>query len=66
MCAAAIIQSRIKKVVFGSYDLLYGAFESKIDMRTILPSNIDVVGGVREQECSHLLRTFFLEKRNEI
>lgn len=65
MCAAAIIQSRMSTVVFGSYDLLYGAFGSKIDMREVLPSNLIIIGGIREQECSNILKTFFSEKRNE-
>ena len=35
MCAGAIIQSRIKNLYFGSYDNLYGALGSKIDLRKI-------------------------------
>ncbi|MEI7475723.1 MAG: nucleoside deaminase [bacterium] len=64
MCAAAIIQSRLSTVVFGAYDSLYGSFGSKFDMRNILTSDIKLIGGVREQECTNVLKTFFAEKRN--
>ena len=59
MCGWAILQSRIKSVYFGSYDLVYGAFSSKIDLREISPSKLEVYGGILEQDCDSLLRTFF-------
>ena len=39
MCAWAIIQSRIKTVYFGSYDLNYGALGSKTDLRKFAGNN---------------------------
>ena len=39
MCAWAIINSRIKNVYFGSYDLNYGALGSKVDLRKIANSD---------------------------
>jgi len=59
MCAWAIIQSRIKAVYFGSYDLSYGALGSKINIRTLVDSKLEVYGGIMEKECDELLENFF-------
>lgn len=62
MCAGAILNSRISKVVFGAWDDKAGAAGSVLDvLRTrTLPARVDeVVGGVRADECSALLTEFF-------
>ncbi len=62
MCAGAILNSRISKVVFGAWDDKAGAAGSVIDvLRTrTLPGRVgEVVGGVRADECSALLTEFF-------
>ncbi len=59
MCAWAILQARIKNVYFGSYDTNYGALGSKLDLRKILNSNTKVYGGIMEDECNNLLKTYF-------
>ncbi len=59
MCASAIIQSRIKKVYFGAYDLLNGALGSKSDMSKIMEYNLEYKGGILEEECSELLTKYF-------
>jgi len=65
MCGWAILQARIKSVYFGSYDVNYGAFSSKIDLRTLLPGqNLNVYGGIMEAECDELLLKFFDSIRN--
>ncbi len=58
MCAWAIIQARMSKVYFGSYDMLYGALGSKIDLRDLC-NNVEVKGGILEQECNEILKDFF-------
>ena len=63
MCASAIIQSRIKNVYFGAYDVINGAFGSKTDMRTIMNADINIKGGIMENECSDLLKNYFKEIR---
>ena len=63
MCAWAIIQSRIKTVYFGSYDVNYGALGSKIDLRNILNSPLKVYGGIMESECDKLLKDYFAKLR---
>lgn len=59
MCAWTIIQSRIKSVYFGSFDSLYGALGSKLDLRTLTNSKTKVIGGIKENECNILLREYF-------
>ena len=63
MCATAIINSRIKNVYFGSYDLNYGALGSKIDLREIYNSKLNVYGGIMEEECDKVLKECFEELR---
>ena len=63
MCAWAIINSRIKTVYFGSYDMNYGALGSKIDLRTISGSKLNVYGGIMEDECNNLLNNYFINLR---
>ncbi len=65
MCAEAIIQSRISKVVFGAYDPLSGALGSAFNLYTgkrIYPIP-EVLGGILEAECSDLLKQFFAKGR---
>ena len=66
MCAAALVLSRIDKVIFGAYDEKSGAFGSKIDINGIkLNHKIKFKGGVLEKECIQLIKEFFKEKRLE-
>jgi tRNA(adenine34) deaminase len=65
MCAGAIAQSRIKRLVFGSFDEKYGAVGSVWDLlrdtRAIYKT--EVLSGVLEKECGEPLRDFFTTKR---
>ncbi len=65
MCAGAILQSRIPRVVFGAWDEKAGAAGSVLDVLRdrSLPHRVEVIAGVREQECATLLRDFFGERR---
>lgn len=60
MCAGAIIQSHIAKVVFGAYDAKSGAFGSRYQLAT---SKLEISGGVLDQECLKLLKDFFAQRR---
>ena len=66
MCAGAVINSRIKKVIFGAYDKKAGSFGSVVDFNS-LPYNHkpQIEGGVDEKECSQLLSLFFQELRQK-
>lgn len=64
MCAGAIINSRLPRVVYGAPDLRFGAFGSKIDLATVgLNHTPEVVGGVLGDECRELLQGYFKKKR---
>lgn len=63
MCSWAIINSRIKSVYFGSYDHLYGALGSKIDLRQISNSNLKVYGGIKQDLCDKILEEYFNKLR---
>lgn len=64
MCAGAIINSRISKVVYGAYDLKAGSVGSVVDLFT-LPYNHkpEVQSGFMENECKELLTQFFRKLR---
>ena len=66
MCAGAIINSRINRVIFGSYDDKRGACGSiyQICGDKRLGSGTSVIGGVMEKECTSILKEFFSLKRD--
>jgi len=65
MCAGAILQSRVKRLVFAAWDEKAGAVGSVMDVirdpRAL--SKVEVITGVMEKECSEVLRDFFNAKR---
>lgn len=66
MCAGAISQARVGRVVFGAWDDKAGAAGSLYDVLRDrrLPHRSEVVGGVRAEEAAALLREFFLARRD--
>ena len=64
MCAWAILQSRIKNVYFGSYDNIYGAFASKMNLNNFSEYKTNVKGGILEKECNNLIKDYFKGIRN--
>jgi len=66
MCAGAIINARIPRVVYGTRDIRFGAFGSLVDLAKIpLNHTPEVVGGVLEEETRELLSSYFKEKRRK-
>ncbi len=65
MCAGAIANARIKKVYFGAYEQKSGAVISKFCVLTEsgLNHKVDFQGGVLQEECSDLLKSYFKRKR---
>ena len=65
MCAEAIMQSRISRLVFGAYDPNSGAAGSKFNI--FLPGRPypvpDVSGGIMQDQCQELLVSFFRQRR---
>ncbi len=66
MCAGAIIQSRIKNVVYGARDLKAGAHASVLNLFE-LPFNhkVSVEFGVMEEESADIIKQFFKKLRNK-
>lgn len=61
MCSGAIINARLQKVYFGCYDANYGCCGSRYNF--LQDKNfehlVEVEGGILEEECSKILKTFF-------
>lgn len=64
MCAGAIINARLDRVVFGAFDSKAGSAESVVNLFA-LPYNHkpEVISGIMEQPCSEILKKFFECKR---
>ena len=65
MCAGALLQARVSRLVFGAPDPRTGACGSVIDLLADSGWNhrIDVTGGVLSEECGAMLREFFAARR---
>ncbi len=67
MCAGAILQARIKHLIYGATDAKGGAVESVMNVlnRNCWNHKVEVTAGVLEEECSVLLKQYFREKRTK-
>jgi len=65
MCAGAIAQARMQRLVFGAYDPKAGAVSSLFDLLRDprLPHRVEVIPGVLEEACQTVLTDFFAHKR---
>lgn len=64
MCAGAIVNARIPRVVYGAADQKAGSCGSVCDLFAMdYNHHPEVVSGIREEECAELLRNFFQELR---
>lgn len=65
MCAGAIVNARVSRVVFGAWDDKAGAAGSVRDVLrdSRLNHRIEVIGGILEEECSAQLKDFFASRR---
>ncbi|NHI20231.1 nucleoside deaminase [Phycicoccus endophyticus] len=66
MCAGALVLARVARVVFGGWDPKLGACGSVWDVPRDrrVTHRVEVLGGVREQECARLVRGFFAGHRD--
>ena len=66
MCAGAIVNARIPRVVFGTHDIRFGAFGSCVDLTKVaLNHTPEVVGGVLEEETRSILTEYFKKIRQK-
>ena len=65
MCAGALVNARIARLVYGARDERFGAVEThfRICDSDILNHRIEIEGGVLEDECRRLMQEFFKKKR---
>ncbi len=65
MCAGAIIQARLARVIFGARDQKYGAVASLYQVLTDqrLNHQVAVTEGILKEECGEIISRFFREKR---
>ncbi|MBQ6701487.1 MAG: tRNA adenosine(34) deaminase TadA [Clostridia bacterium] len=64
MCAGAIVNARIKRVIFGAHDMKAGAFGSVFNMNDLpLNHKPEIVSDVCKDECAALLSEFFAKLR---
>ena len=67
MCAGAMVNSRVKRVVFGLADPRSGCCGSALDI-TGFPGmlwQVEALGGVRSDECMALMKAFFRKVREK-
>lgn len=65
MCAGALIQARVRRLVFGTRDERAGAVESRFRIcdSEFLNHRIEISAGVLEEECRDLIQQFFRARR---
>ena len=67
MCAGALVNSRIDRLVYGSPDSKAGAVESLFNVvqHEKLNHRLEVTAGVMEEECAAIMKEFFRERRRQ-
>jgi tRNA(adenine34) deaminase len=65
MCAGALVNCRMKRLVYGAQDPKAGAINSLFEICTDsrLNHTVEITSGVAEEECAEVLRGFFADKR---
>ncbi|MEP7075688.1 MAG: tRNA adenosine(34) deaminase TadA [Acidobacteriota bacterium] len=67
MCAGAIVNARIKRLVYGAADERFGGINTHfgIGITDVLNHRIEVVSGILADECRALMQEFFRVRRNQ-
>ena len=67
MCAGALIQARVRRLVYGARDGRAGAVESRFRVcdTDFLNHRIDITAGVLEDECREIMQEFFRTRRGK-
>ena len=68
MCAGALVNARIKRLVFGARGERFGAVESVFRLcdTSSLNHRIEISSGVLAEDCRKLMQDFFREKRSQL
>ena len=67
MCASALIQASMGKVVFGAYDKKRGGLGGSIDLSKHKSAHhkMEIVGGILQEECSQIIQLWFKKLRTQ-
>ncbi len=67
MCAGALVNARVNRLVFGAHDIRFGAVESifQICDASSLNHRIEIESGILANDCRNLMQNFFKEKRTK-
>jgi len=64
MCAGALVNARVARLIYGVQEPKWGAIESLIGLEDLaLNHRFEVVPGIRKEECAELLHRFFRSRR---
>jgi len=65
MCTGALVQARVKRLVYGARDERFGAVETQFRIcdSSSLNHRIEITSGVLEEECRHIMQEFFRARR---
>lgn len=64
MCAGALVNARVGRLVYGAREPKWGALGSVLDVQGLaLNHRIEVISGVQEEACGEILRRFFRSRR---
>ena len=67
MCAGALVNSRVDRLVYGSSESKFGAVESIFNVvnHKVLNHRMEVTAGVLEEECRNIMKDFFRMRRQQ-
>lgn len=67
MCAGALVQARVKRLVYGARDERFGAVVTKFQLcdNSSLNHRMEITEGVLETECRTIIRDFFQQRRKQ-
>lgn len=67
MCAGALVNARVKRLVFGAHDERFGAAETiyRLCDSEWLNHRLEITSGILAEECRELMQSFFRKKRDE-
>lgn len=67
MCAGAIVNARVQKLIYGAFDLKAGAVSSLMNLvqDRRLNHHVEVMDGICHEECAQLLQEFFRQLRRK-
>ncbi|MGI8788645.1 MAG: tRNA adenosine(34) deaminase TadA [Pyrinomonadaceae bacterium] len=68
MCAGALVNARVKRLIFGARDERFGAVESVFRLcdTSSLNHQIEITKGILAEECRQLVQEFFRQKRKQL